>query len=453
MKNHEIDQKIGINYYSTEDKGIGGILRKRLSDFKVREIDLNENVLPFFTYHKNYFHLKNKKIDFLEFYLQKVGLSTFDAIRKISKLTKINQNNFDFSGLKDKRGITVQNVSVEGNVINKLLELNEKDIIIYNIKKGKKVYRGNHWGNHFKIIIREILIPKNDCNILINSIWNKIHKNGLLNYFGYQRFGTIRPITHLIGKEILRNQYELAIKKYLTFASNHENQDISNLRQIIIKDWPNIDNDIIKKIPDNLFFEKRLLEECKFSNLDYFNILISVFKPNLIRLFIHAYQSYLFNKLLSQRSDIIGKKIIHGDFIIILDYSGLPSRKIIQIKENNVNLGNKLVNNHKAVLGIPLLGKDYINNNKIISHYNFKSILKEEKIILESFNFKDHPDMEINGGFRAAYIYPKGFKFKILKNIFDNKIGYCCDLSFSLQKGSYATIFLREFMKSNPLNY
>ena len=90
-----------------------------------------------------------------------------------------------------------------------------KDVKIYNISKSsKRIELGNHKGNKFEIIIRDIDLDKNEIEKRIISVFKEMEK-GIPNLFGPQRFGDIRPTSHLIGKEILKGNFEKAVKIYL----------------------------------------------------------------------------------------------------------------------------------------------------------------------------------------------------------------------------------------------
>lgn len=447
MKIYELDKKLGLKCYRTPKKGIGGVLRKKISDFQVHEINQNGHILQFFSHHKKYSYLIGKKLKFLGFSLQKYNLSTNAALRKISNLTGINIRSFFYSGLKDKRAITVQNFSVIGNPIKELLKIKEQDLILFNFRKAKKIFIGEHLGNYFKIIIRGIKKPTTDFYENFDDIKDK----GFLNYFGYQRFGTIRPISHLIGKSILKKDFESAIKKYLIIRSKHEGNEMFKIRKSIEEDWPNLDPKIINNIPDNLYFEKELVKKLINSNLDFKQIMFSTFNPNLVMLFVHAYQSFIFNNILSERFKSEKYEIKLGDYIIILDYSGLPSRKIILVKDKNFGVLKGLVNNKMAVLGIPLIGAN-ISKDKILEQYDIKSVLKDDNLHLDDLEFNVNQEMEILGGFRPAFIFPDKLDYQLFINksgATDNKI----EVKFSLPKGTYATILLREIMKSDPFDY
>ncbi|MHA1310507.1 MAG: tRNA pseudouridine(13) synthase TruD [Candidatus Helarchaeota archaeon] len=453
MKIFKIDKQIGLEVYSTKGKGIGGNLRIKNSDFKVSEIEINNKRLEFFRCHKDYSYLFDKKLEFISFNLQKCGLSTFEAIKRISLKTGIDINNFYYNGLKDKRGISVQKICVKCNSLHLLTDFQDNNLILFNFKKEKDFWENEHWGNHFEIIIRNVHLPWNKCKKVIFSIQGQVNKDGLLNYFGYQRFGTIRQISHLIGKEIIMNNYETALKKYLTIRSKYEDIQTEKIRKSINKDWPNIDIKILNYLPQKFDYEKEIIKKIIETNLDYENIMLSVFGRNLIELFVHAYQGYLFNKMLSSRVKDIGKKIEIGDSVIILDNLKLPSNKIVIVDNRNLDILNNLIKKKKAVLGIPLLGKNLPFLNIIMSNKYVKKIILREKVKIDELLSWSNYDIIIKGVYRPFLVFPKALKFKLLNNS-DNKNNLINILtSFSIQKGTYATILLREFMKTDPLNY
>ncbi|MHA1229833.1 MAG: tRNA pseudouridine(13) synthase TruD [Candidatus Helarchaeota archaeon] len=454
MKLYKIDKIIGILCYSTTEKGIGGKLRKKLSDFKVQEVNKNGKVLNFYHSGVKIPNIYEKDFEYLTFNLQKMGMTTPEAVEKIANATGLDSNNFYFSGFKDKRAITVQEISVKGNPIKLLTKINNDHLKLFNFNRGSKIFEGEHLGNFFTIIIRDINLSKNKCRDRIEKIWNEIESNGLLNYFGYQRFGSIRPISHIIGKDLVKKEYENALRDYLTFESKFENKEIANLRKVIKKDWPNIDDKLIKKLPDNLDFEKKILYELKKRNNDYKNVIFSVFGTNLIRMFVHAYQSYLFNKILSFRFLNLKRELIEGDVIIILDYQGLPTDKHVILNQKNYNVLIKLIKSKKAVLGIPLLGKNTIKDENISNKQYIKEVINQENLKIEDFDILNSKNklLSFMGGFRPAFIFPKNFKYEFLRQ--NNSLkGLIIKMKFFLQKGTYATIFMRELMKTNPLDY
>ena len=72
------------------------------------------------------------------------------------------------------------------------------------------------------------------------------------------------------------------------------------------------------------------------------------------------------------------------------------------------------------------------------------SVLEEEDVQLENFDIASMPELAVDGDYRPAFI-------KVSPKFSINDAGYTCE--FDLPKGSYATVVLRELMKTDPLNY
>src|SRR3970040_2286100 len=79
-------------------------------------------------------------------------------------------------------------------------------------------------GNHFKIKIE-------DASFTEISKFNEYDQ--VLNFFGYQRFGSKRPVSHLIGKAILQNDFERAVSLILSFSSEHDLPENTKIRKML----------------------------------------------------------------------------------------------------------------------------------------------------------------------------------------------------------------------------
>jgi len=189
-----------INYiYWTKTKGIGGKL-KSADDFVVKEIINPKFLLKY---------KREKKIEKMSgpyslFLLKKKNLTTIEAIRKIAKKFSIPLENFGYAGLKDKKAITYQYVTVKGEIE----EYEDEGIKIFNIKKiDRPIAVGDLIGNEFTITLHR-------CKNLdkIDEAVASIEK-GIPNYFGPQRFGRNN---HELGKLILINK-ERIDKKHAKF--------------------------------------------------------------------------------------------------------------------------------------------------------------------------------------------------------------------------------------------
>ena len=98
-------------------------------------------------------------------------------------------------------------------------------------------------GNHFEIKI-------NNSSKRISE-FNEYEK--ILNFFGYQRFGSKRPITHLVGKAIIQKNYQAALDLLLNYSSEYDTKENNANRKIIAQRTTELS--IIDKIPKSMDIE------------------------------------------------------------------------------------------------------------------------------------------------------------------------------------------------------
>ncbi|MHA2472378.1 MAG: tRNA pseudouridine(13) synthase TruD, partial [Promethearchaeota archaeon] len=145
----------------------------------------------------------------------KINRDTFEASRQISKALGIPYSSVSYSGLKDKQSISVQQISVKGNHVEKLRNLKIPNIYVRNIHPTKKPLKlGSHLGNNFTVVIRNIELSKN-LKKDIENLLGFINQNGIPNYYGLQRFGYFRPNSHIVGRFLLEGNYEKAFNEYV----------------------------------------------------------------------------------------------------------------------------------------------------------------------------------------------------------------------------------------------
>ena len=169
-------------------------------------------------------------------------------------------------------------------VTKKGYSIDKKDIKIENIyNSDRPVKIGNLIGNRFVITVRNI--DKKVSSDLISNIVNFIEKyGGFPNFYGVQRFGIIRPITHVVGKYIVRNNFKKAVMTYIANPIEGEDEESYRLRK-------NLENtldfsDALKSYPDKLDFEKAILEANPEKEYIYW--------PNRIEK-VEQFETYLYN--------------------------------------------------------------------------------------------------------------------------------------------------------------
>ncbi len=339
---------------------------------------------------------KTKSGDYTYFWLTKKNWTTLRAIVEIASRSHVSFKRFKFAGTKDKNAVTKQAVSAFKVPTDVFESLRIKDIQIDIIGIGKEpISLGYLTGNSFDITVRDL--KKKDLDILKkNSV--KIKKNGCLNYFGPQRFGSGN--TALIGKEIIKGRFEQAVKFMLTYSED-ENKVAKKARNFAKKHWGKW-NDILNQIPKFLGLEKAVLNYLvQFPN-DYAGALRKLPKP-VRRMYVHGYQSWIFNKAFGM------------------------------IKNQKFTKAKKL-----PVPGFETkLGKDKFSKA-------VKEILMEENVILYEFRCTRMPELASAGSTRAALFFPKKLKIGKLEKDEMNPNKFKIRLAFELLKGDYATVLIKE---------
>lgn len=392
----KLEKIVGLEIYATKTEGIGGKIKKLPEDFIVEEILPNGKVLSLET--ENWINEKNEMTKYVHFTLRKYNWDTIKAIREISKRLRVSRKRFGFSGTKDKRAITTQRVSLWNVPIENLMKIKIKDIEIRDPKYEKeRINLGDLLGNRFTITIREIHKSENEIKESITATIKELNFR-IPGFFGLQRFGIQRPITHLVGKEILKKNFKEAVMLYLAKDFQSESEKSRNARKFLSE--TNDFRKAIKMFPKNLNYEVAMLNHLIKAENDYIGALRKLQKK-LRLMFIHAYQSYIFNKTLS----VCIKKKIYSE-------------------------------------KLPLVG--YKSNIDEIT----EKILEEEGIKREDFFIKEMPEMSSEGSERDSFFEFKDFE---ILDIGDDELSKNCKkaiIKFSLPKGAYATILLRELMKS-----
>jgi tRNA pseudouridine13 synthase len=385
-----IDFEIGISVYSTNFKGCGGKIRTQMEDFQVSEI-LSKKAMATISQEGNYTVYK----------LKKQGIDTNHSLSNIFKKHHLRLKSL---GLKDASAITEQFVYAEKK-IKPIDSVSEKKYSIKRIGFVKKpLSKKDMIGNQFKI---RIVDASNEI-----EQFNDYKK--ILNFYGYQRFGSKRPVTHLIGKAIIQKDYEKAIHFLLSYTSKYDSAENSKLRENL-SDRSNFSK-LLPEIPFQMDLERTVVNQM-IQDENPKNALRAL-PLNIRRFFVQAYQSFLFNKTLSAA-------FTDGEELFLSQQGDVCYDK-------NGNLG-KFSNDPDQRLSIPFVGYAYYKKTRF--NYQISKILESEEVSPKDFFLKDMQELSNEGGFRNSSI--KCEDIKANQNM----------ITFTLSRGSFATIVLREIMK------
>ena len=445
----EIERQIGIEAYATKTPGLGGVIKRAVEDFVVQEVLVDgsmatiEKVVA-----KPPLGATATQQPFLLCVFVKRNWDTFVAIKNLAKGLGIDQARIQFAGIKDAKAVTAQHLTIEGLLAGEADKVRAKDMELRPLGYFHSPMSPFYLlGNDFKINIKAIPYEKETIQERISKVMAELAKaGGIPNFYGHQRFGTTRPITHLVGKALVQGKIETAALIFLAMPSPYEHPESTQARASL-RDTQDFQS-ALKEFPKQLRFERLMLGHLAENSADF----VGAFRrlPLKLRLlFVQGYQSYLFNRFLSERIKrgmLLGKAEA-GDFTVSLERSGLPMIRTAKIvDETNLIEVNKSIESGKMRLALPVVG--FIQRFSQGEEGELQHrVLEDEGVDLQGFRIAALPEVSARGELRAAVSPIREFSFA---NAFVNEAGnekLSVQLEFMLLKSSYATVLLREVIK------
>lgn len=449
-----LEKGIGIEVYATSSQGIGGVIRQSCEDFIVEETLVNGSKAKVLAPHVPIkIHEQHPASRYLLCVLIKRNWDTFQALEAVTKQLGISPQRIHIAGIKDAKAITAQHITIRDVKPEDVKKVNIKDIEVIPVGFFKtKLSPYYLLGNAFKISIRALSHTKPVIQHRMEKVVKEIEMlGGIPNFFGHQRFGTIRPITHLVGKAIVKGYFRKAAMIFLAKSYPFEHLESRTAREELYhtQDFKKA----LKTFPRNLYYERLMLEHLA-EKPDDFKGAFRRLPIKLRTLFSQAYQAYLFNKFLSKRI-ALGLPLNAakaGDYIVKIEFTGLPSQRLHEIvSPEKLSEINSVIASGKMRLAIPLAGFRQRLSEGVQGEIE-KQILDEEGITLENFKVKGMSELSLKGGLRTALTPLKDFRIEETSKDPANPQKNMVRLSFTLHRGSYATVFLREIMKTrNPV--
>jgi tRNA pseudouridine13 synthase len=436
-----------MDAYATKAAGVGGKIKESVDDFVVEEVlvdgtkaNINGGVPA------KAIGSTSQRQRFLLCWMVKHNWDTFIATKNVAKSLGIDQTRVQFAGIKDAKAVTAQHITIENVSVEEATKVKVKDLKVTPIGYVREMLSLFYLlGNNFTITIKNPAVPPAGAKEQIEqTIQELTQQGGIPNFFGHQRFGTTRPITHLVGKALTQSNFEEAAMLFLAKPSPYEHPSSRQARQQL--EETHDFKVAAENFPRQLRFERLMLTHLAQDPTDYVGAFQRL-QPKLQALFVQAHQSYLFNRFLSQRilhGLPLGKAVV-GDFVVGVERSGLPLTTVDKVvTTENLAQINSAVKGGKMRVALPIFGMKQKLSGGAMGDI--------EREVLEAEGIGDGP-IRLNelsraggkGGLRTVLTPAKDFK--LLDASADS-----VRVSFMLLRGCYATVLLRELMKpSDPV--
>ena len=332
------------------------------------------------------------------FAIRKRNLSTLEAIHRIARDLQVQTGKLGYAGLKDKNAVTTQVLSVEGVLPERVLEIEQPDIeVLWAERHPHKLRIGHLRGNRFQIILRDI---PHDTRLHIESTMQRLTTEGVPNRFGAQRFGN-KNDSHLIGRALVKADWETVVRYMLT----------DDALQV---------DDIARRMQREL--AKKSAEK------------VVMYIPHRLRkLFLSAYQAFLFNRVLEMRTSHLGK-LLEGDIAVKHD-NGAPFL-VVDATAEQLRADTLEISPSGPIFGY----KMRLPTGDVLALET--SLLADEGIRCEAFR-------KVVGIRLPGTRRPLRMPMQLHEVSAVNSGGVC--LSFTLPAGGYATVVLEELFSENSL--
>lgn len=394
-------------YLTVDIPGCGGMIKESPEDFLVEEIP-------------SYFPCGSGEHVYLT--IEKRGMTTLEAIRRVARELRVPERDIGYAGMKDSVGVTRQTISLQ--------RIRPEDVagrefdgikILSATRHTNKLKLGHLKGNRFRIVVRDVSAAAAENVPVILAI---LTERGVPNYFGFQRYG-VQGNSHLIGAAMLQRDWQGAVDRLM---GDPEAVRDDEWRAAIAAYQQGDLVGTLRLMPRHCRSERDVLQRL-VSRPEAWERAFGVVHPRLKKLYLSAYQSYLFDKVVERRlteidallSGDLAWKHVNGACFLVEDVEAeLPRAALFEISASGPMFGSKMTMPGGAVLEL---------EQQILSH---------EDIHPEDFDLGSGLRME---GERRPLRVPLG------DPLFRVEQGSLV-LEFSLPKGSYATSVVREITKT-----
>ena len=459
----EVEASLGLDHFCVHGDGIGGILKTRVDDFRVKEQARTPSLDP-----------KGR------FTVIRVTLRDWETNRFIGRLAsacKISRNRIFSSGLKDKRAVTTQLMVVDAkSKVIEEIEIPDTEIEILG-RTHQKVGMGNHDGNRFTITVRGCMDENGDpleskeavSRVLSirESMSDLLGIDAFPNWIGPQRFGSTRPVTPEVGRGVVESDFENAVSTYLGMKGMENRADVEEFRKL----WRETKDAsaCLEIIPKHLGFERSMLERLVKNPDDYLGAFKSL-PQSLQILMVHSLQSLAFNHTMRARL-IGGMEIIRpsiGDIVAPISENGrLDTGKSTIVGKWNLDRCVKNALKGRIAVTGPLPGTDATFAGGDAGKFEELGI-KSAKLENVDWHVPEIPRLSTSGTRRSLAVPFYDFSVEEAPPApADLSVrweegpregdrwhpeGASLRFRFLLPPGSYATVMMREFMRS-PLDH
>ncbi|MBI5543957.1 MAG: tRNA pseudouridine(13) synthase TruD [Deltaproteobacteria bacterium] len=363
---------------------------------------------------------KVKKGDFRVYVMDKQKLSTFDAIARLSYLYGIPHSDFSFCGLKDKQGRTTQLIAVRGADV----DLQDEDLRLKYLGRAKDpLSAANTTSNRFGVTVRDL--SEDEVARLPASV-AEVNRLGVVNYFDSQRFGSLKHGQGFIAKDLLRGDFEMALKNFMAKPSELDRSNDAKVKAFWRDHWGDWRRRCTIEGADKY---DRILQVLRRDEKAFRYAFLRI-DPKYRAMQVFTYQSWLWNECV--RRFLIA--VLPGQSLLALSYQ---AGKLLFPREAPPDVMRRL-----REQTFPLLAPETTLTDPDVKKA-VEWILGREKLTLEKLVVPDTPEIFFRHEERPLLVFPGKLMQGPGRRDEANEGRSKVYVAFTLPPGAYATLVVR----------
>jgi len=167
--------------------------------------------------------------------MDKQKVSTLQALERISKEFAVRRRDLSVCGLKDKQGRTEQLVGVLGGALGPGEVVQSGDLRLQLIgRTAQPLSAENLSANRFEVTVRDL--STEEAARVPESV-AEVQRTGVVNYFDSQRFGFLKHGQGFIAKQLVRGDWEGALKAFFATPSELDKSDDAKVKAFWRDHW------------------------------------------------------------------------------------------------------------------------------------------------------------------------------------------------------------------------
>ena len=383
------------------------ILKQQPDDFKVEELT------QLVTQDKGAFAL---------YRLEKRGWTTPDALQMVRRRWKIDHRRMSYGGLKDRHAHTLQHFSIFHGPSR---QMTHPGITVTYLGQVREPFTArNIEQNRFRLVLRAVSPAQ---LAFAQTALAEVAQAGVPNYFDDQRFGSVAGHGDFLAKELMLGQYEQALKLALAAPYPYDRKDKKTEKAILNAHWG-----------DWAKCKELLAKSHARSLVDYllhhpadFRGAVARLQPELRGLYLSAYQSHLWNRMLAAwlREHLKVPQLIDVD----LSLGPYPMLRTLEPDQRQA----------LADLMLPMPSARMTSRDPDPRKQFFEKVLTEENLQADQFKLKGQlRDLFFSRGERAGLCMPRELTGQAEPDE-NHPDKQKLTLAFALPRGSYATLIVK----------